>query len=84
MASMFGHSVAFALRPQFDDITVRVNSEKIELAPGAKVAHQFMLYHGPVKAALLGAFALALVVRGVLRGPGGGIVEETPITGEQR
>ena len=37
-----------------------------------------------VKAALLGAFALALVARGVLRGPGGGIVEETPITGEQR
>lgn len=44
------------LKPQFDDITMRVNSEKIELLPGRKVAHQFMLYHGPVKAALLGQF----------------------------
>jgi YidC/Oxa1 family membrane protein insertase len=43
-------------KPQFDDITVRVNSEKIELTPGNKVAHQFLLYHGPVKAALLGQF----------------------------
>jgi len=40
-------------RPQFDDITVRVNSEPIPLAPRDKVAHQFLLYHGPVKAALL-------------------------------
>ncbi len=45
------------LKPQFDDMTVRVNSEKLELPPGAKVAHQFMLYHGPVKAALLGQFS---------------------------
>jgi len=37
-----------------------------------------------VKAALLGAFALTLVARGVWRGPGGGIVEQTTITGEQR
>jgi len=36
-----------------------------------------------VKAALLGAFALTLVARGVLRGPGGGIVDQTTITGEQ-
>jgi YidC/Oxa1 family membrane protein insertase len=40
-------------RPQFDDITVRVNSEPIPLAPRDKVAHQFLLYHGPIKAALL-------------------------------
>lgn len=54
------------LKPQFDDITVRVNSEKIELAPGGKVAHQFMLYHGPVKAALLGQFTGEKEVRGEL------------------
>ncbi len=36
-----------------------------------------------VKAALLGAFALTLIARGILRGPGGGIVEQTAITGEQ-
>jgi hypothetical protein len=36
-----------------------------------------------VKAALIGGFALALVARGVLRWPGGGIVEEPLITGEQ-
>lgn len=37
-----------------------------------------------VKMALLGAFALALVASGVLRWPGGGIVEGTLITGERR
>ncbi len=40
-------------RPQFDDITVRVTSEVIELFPGDKVEQPFMLYHGPVKVALL-------------------------------
>lgn len=49
--------VGASLKPQFDDITVRVQSEKMELLPGAKVAHQFLLYHGPVKAALLGQFS---------------------------
>jgi YidC/Oxa1 family membrane protein insertase len=44
------------LRPQFDDITVRVSSEVISLSPGDKVKHQFMLYHGPVKVALLAQF----------------------------
>lgn len=48
--------IGTSLKPQFDDITVRVNSEKIELAPGAKAAHQFILYHGPIKAALLAQF----------------------------
>ncbi len=45
-----------SLRPQFDDITVRVNSESFQISPGEPVKHQFMLYHGPVKAALLGQF----------------------------
>jgi YidC/Oxa1 family membrane protein insertase len=43
-----------ASRPQLDDITVRVNSEKLELSPGQAVVHQFLLYHGPVKTRLLG------------------------------
>jgi YidC/Oxa1 family membrane protein insertase len=43
-------------RPQFDDITVRVVSEKIELFPGDKIEQPFMLYHGPVKVALLAQF----------------------------
>ncbi|MCI0643122.1 MAG: YidC/Oxa1 family insertase periplasmic-domain containing protein [Gemmataceae bacterium] len=41
----------------FEDITVRVHSEPIELQPGEKVAHQFLLYHGPVKTKLLGQFS---------------------------
>jgi YidC/Oxa1 family membrane protein insertase len=46
------------LKPQFDDITVRVNSEALDLAPKhKKIVHQFLLYHGPVKTALLGQFS---------------------------
>ena len=37
-----------------DDITVRVSTEDITLAPGAEVTHKYLLYHGPVKVALLG------------------------------
>jgi YidC/Oxa1 family membrane protein insertase len=44
-------------RPYLDDITVRVNSEPIDLRPGDKVTHQFLLYHGPVKTRLLGQFS---------------------------
>jgi YidC/Oxa1 family membrane protein insertase len=39
--------------PFMDDITVRVNSEPIELKPGQSVIHKFLLYHGPVKVNLL-------------------------------
>jgi YidC/Oxa1 family membrane protein insertase len=45
------------LKPQFDDITVRVNSDEVRLFPGQTVKHQFLLYHGPVKAALLSQFS---------------------------
>jgi YidC/Oxa1 family membrane protein insertase len=41
-------------RASFDDITVRVNSEPIKLAPGQTVAHRYLLYHGPAKTRLLG------------------------------
>ncbi|HZZ81141.1 MAG TPA: membrane protein insertase YidC [Gemmataceae bacterium] len=43
-------------RPQFDDITMRVNSEIFSLYPGDKAVHHYMLYHGPVKVALLSQF----------------------------
>jgi YidC/Oxa1 family membrane protein insertase len=43
-----------ALRPQFDDATVRVNSEQVQLKPDQKIKHRFLLYHGPVKTSLLG------------------------------
>jgi YidC/Oxa1 family membrane protein insertase len=45
------------LKQQFDDITVRVNSEVIDLHPREVVKHQFMLYFGPVKAAQLAQFS---------------------------
>ena len=37
-----------------DDITVRVSTKDISLAPGAEVTHKYLLYHGPVKPSLLG------------------------------
>ncbi len=41
-------------RAHFDDITVRVNSQRVELKPGgAPVAHRYLLYHGPVKTRML-------------------------------
>jgi YidC/Oxa1 family membrane protein insertase len=36
-----------------DDITVRVISEPVELKPGTPVVHNYLLYNGPVKVALL-------------------------------
>ena len=42
-------------QPQFlDDITVRVNTEQIELASDKPVVHKYLLYNGPVKPMLLG------------------------------
>ena len=37
-----------------DDITVRVSTKEIGLAPGAEETHKYLLYHGPVKPSLLG------------------------------
>jgi YidC/Oxa1 family membrane protein insertase len=37
-----------------DDITVRVTTEAVELKPGTKVSHRYLLYNGPVKPSLLG------------------------------
>jgi YidC/Oxa1 family membrane protein insertase len=39
--------------PQFDDVTVRAASEKIDLAPGEKVRHSYVIYNGPSKVKLL-------------------------------
>jgi YidC/Oxa1 family membrane protein insertase len=36
-----------------DDITVRVNTETIELEAGQTATHSYLLYHGPVKPSLL-------------------------------
>jgi YidC/Oxa1 family membrane protein insertase len=41
-------------RLYFDDITVRLTTESFKLAPGKPVVHKYLLYNGPVKAALLG------------------------------
>jgi YidC/Oxa1 family membrane protein insertase len=53
-------------RPFVEDITVRVVSEPIDLAPGEKIAHQLMLYTGPVKTRLLGQFSGEQAVPGEL------------------
>ena len=49
-------------RSYFDDVSVGVNSEEIKLKPGQKVAHQFLLYHGPVKVRLLSEYGGAKAV----------------------
>jgi YidC/Oxa1 family membrane protein insertase len=41
-------------KPHLDDIIMRLVSEPIELRPGEKQVHQYVLYNGPVKARLLG------------------------------
>jgi YidC/Oxa1 family membrane protein insertase len=43
-------------RPFTQDITVRAVSATVELKPGEKVVHKYMLYNGPVKVRLLGQF----------------------------
>jgi YidC/Oxa1 family membrane protein insertase len=40
-------------QPYFDDITVRAVSEPIDLEPGQKVAHSYVIYNGPSKVRLL-------------------------------
>src|SRR5262249_14319053 len=42
--------------PFTDDITVRVNSEAVEVGPGETRKHEFLLYHGPTKVRLLDQF----------------------------
>jgi YidC/Oxa1 family membrane protein insertase len=39
--------------PYFDDVTVRAASETLDLAPGEKVAHSYLIYNGPAKPRLL-------------------------------
>jgi YidC/Oxa1 family membrane protein insertase len=41
----------------FDDITVRVNTEPVVVAPGKSVKQRYVLYHGPVKTRLLAQFS---------------------------
>jgi YidC/Oxa1 family membrane protein insertase len=46
-----------AFRPWTQDITVRAVSEPLELKPGEKVVHKYLLYNGPVKVRLLSYFS---------------------------
>ena len=39
--------------PQFDDITFRAVADPLDLAPGEKVAHGYLIYNGPAKVRLL-------------------------------
>jgi YidC/Oxa1 family membrane protein insertase len=43
-----------AIPPILDDVTVRMMSEAVALAPGGTVTHKYLLYNGPVKVRLLG------------------------------
>lgn len=40
-------------QPFFDDITVRAASETLDLAPGERAAHAYLIYNGPAKVRLL-------------------------------
>ena len=40
-------------KQQFDDITVRAISDELKLKAGESVEHKYILYHGPIKVALL-------------------------------
>lgn len=40
-------------QPKLDDITVRVTSKAIDVKPGERVVHKYLLYNGPVKVRLL-------------------------------
>lgn len=52
--------------PYFDDITVRAASEELDLAPGEKVSHSYLLYNGPSKVRLLGLMKGERAVDGAL------------------
>jgi YidC/Oxa1 family membrane protein insertase len=41
-------------RPYLDDISVQISTVPVELKPGAKIVHKYLLYNGPVKVRLLG------------------------------
>src|SRR5262249_23369552 len=38
-----------------DDVVMRVGTEPVDLKPGEKVTHRYLLYQGPVKPSLLGS-----------------------------
>jgi YidC/Oxa1 family membrane protein insertase len=41
-------------KPYLDDISVQISTVPIELQPGGRVVHKYLLYNGPVKVQLLG------------------------------
>ncbi len=46
-------SVPDPTKPQLDDITVRAITEAVDPKAGESVEHKYVLYHGPIKVALL-------------------------------
>jgi YidC/Oxa1 family membrane protein insertase len=41
-------------RPYLDDISIQIGTVPVELGPGQRVVHKYLLYNGPVKVRLLG------------------------------
>jgi YidC/Oxa1 family membrane protein insertase len=41
-------------RPYLDDISVQISTVPVDLKPGDKIVHRYLLYNGPVKVQLLG------------------------------
>jgi YidC/Oxa1 family membrane protein insertase len=50
----FNKTVDMQHQPFFDDITIRAASETLDLAPGEKLTHSYVIYNGPAKVKLLG------------------------------
>jgi YidC/Oxa1 family membrane protein insertase len=46
-------SIPDPTKPQLDDVTVRTISDPLPLKAGESVEHKYVLYHGPIKVALL-------------------------------
>src|SRR5262249_36526379 len=47
------HTAGHETRLLFDDIAVRLVSEKLDLEPGKAVTHKYLLYNGPAKVRLM-------------------------------
>jgi YidC/Oxa1 family membrane protein insertase len=50
----FNKTVDMQRQPFLEDITIRAASETLDLAPGEKITHSYLIYNGPAKVKLLG------------------------------
>jgi YidC/Oxa1 family membrane protein insertase len=50
----FNKSVDMQRQPFLDDISIRAASETLDLGPGEKTTHSYLIYNGPAKVKLLG------------------------------